>query len=82
MKVQMPSTWVGGDLLTTTTTMITAYTYAQKLHEVYQWRHGVFNRVRDADKVQPLAASDLLQLGSTPVEGGLQLDIRVAPKHF
>jgi len=59
-----------------------SYTYAQKLHEVYQWRHGVFNRVRDADKVQPLAASDLLQLGSTPVEGGLLLDIRVAPKHF
>lgn len=59
-----------------------SYTYEQKLNEVYQWRHGVFNRVRDADKARSLAPEELARLGSTPAEGGIQLDIRVAPRHF
>lgn len=58
------------------------YTYEQKLNEVYQWRNGVFNRIRDAKKAKPLAARELVQLSSTPAEGGIQLDIRVGPRHF
>ncbi len=31
-----------------------SYTYEQKLDEVYQWRNGVFSRLRDAKKIKPL----------------------------
>jgi hypothetical protein len=58
------------------------YTYEQKLNDVYQWRNGVFNRVRDANKIQPLSAADLARLSATPARGGLQLDIRATPKAF
>lgn len=58
------------------------YTYEQKLNEVYQWRNGVFNSIRDAKKAKPLAARELTQLGSTPADGGIQLDIRVGPRYF
>lgn len=59
-----------------------SYTYEEKLNEVYQWRHGVFNRRRDAHKIRPLAPEELARLTSTPTAGGLQLDIRVAPRNF
>jgi hypothetical protein len=58
------------------------YTYEQKLDEVYQWRNGVFSRSRDAKKIKPLSPSELSRLGNTPAAGGIQLDIRVSPRHF
>ncbi|GAB3537776.1 hypothetical protein GCM10027343_01790 [Noviherbaspirillum agri] len=59
-----------------------SYTYEEKLHEVYQWRHGVFSRTRDAHKVQPLRAEDFERLGRTPEQGGLVLDSRLVPYFF
>lgn len=58
------------------------YTYEEKMNEVYQWRHGVFSRTRDADKVRPLHADDYERLGQTPEDKGMVLDIRVAPYFF
>ena len=59
-----------------------SYTYEQKLDEVYQWRNGVFSRQRDAKKIKPLTAEEQALLGNTPDDGGLELDIRVAPRYF
>lgn len=59
-----------------------AYTYEEKLNEVYQWRNGVFNRIRDAEKARPLAAEDFERLGKPPTEGGLVIDFRVFPYSF
>ena len=58
------------------------YTYEQKLDEVYQWRNGVFSRLRDAKKIKPLTVEEQARLGSTPDQGGIQLDIRVVPRYF
>ncbi len=59
-----------------------SYTYEEKLDEVYQWRNGVFSRSRDAKKIKPLSAEELALLGTTPANGGLQLDIRAVPRNF
>jgi hypothetical protein len=59
-----------------------SYTYEEKLNEVYQWRHEVFSRSRDADKVRPLTPEQLSGLSRTPANGGLQLDYRVSPRLF
>jgi len=59
-----------------------AYTYEQKLDEVYQWRNGVFNRSRDAKSIKPLTPEALARLTGTPASGGIQLDIRVGPRLF
>ncbi|MFC6519280.1 hypothetical protein ACFQAT_05270 [Undibacterium arcticum] len=59
-----------------------AYTYSEKVDEVYQWRHGVFSRSRDAHKIKPLSDGDVVRLSATPAEGGLLLDFRVAPYLF
>ena len=59
-----------------------SYTYEEKLNEVYQWRHEVFSRSRDADKEKPLTPTQLGQLGNAPANGGLQLDFRVSPRLF
>lgn len=59
-----------------------AYSYLQKLDEVYQWRHGVFNRHRDAAKIQPRSNEQFEQLGKTPSEGGLVHDFRVFPEFY
>lgn len=56
-----------------------AYTYDEKLDEVYQWRNGVFSRIRDADKRQWLSAADFDRLAGIPEAGGLVLDKRVVP---
>ena len=56
-----------------------SYFYQEKLDEVWQWRHGVFSRARDADKVQPLSAEDFKRLGRTPQDGGLVLSWRAFP---
>ncbi len=59
-----------------------AYTYKEKMHEVYQWRHKVFSRSRDVAKVRPLSAADFEQLTSTPQRGGIQMDFRAVPMLF
>lgn len=59
-----------------------AYAYRQKLDEVYQWRNGVFSRIRDAAKVKPLTDADVLRLSAPPSEGGLLNDFRVIPYFF
>jgi hypothetical protein len=59
-----------------------SYTYKEKLHEVYQWRHKVFSRERDVAKVHPLSAAEFEKLGSAPEHGGLELDYRMAPYNF
>lgn len=55
-----------------------AYTYREKLDEVYQWRNGVFSRSRDGDRIRPLTAEDLERLGKPPAAGGLVMDLRVS----
>ena len=55
------------------------YLYKEKLDEVWQWRHGVFSRERDQDKIEPLTDNDYLRLGRKPVDGGLVLDWRAFP---
>jgi hypothetical protein len=59
-----------------------SYTYEQKLDEVYQWRNGVFSRARDAKKIKRLTAEEQALLSNTPDDGGIELDIRVVPRHF
>ncbi|RTL29724.1 MAG: hypothetical protein EKK47_12560 [Burkholderiales bacterium] len=59
-----------------------AYSYEEKLGEVFQWRNGVFSRSRDADKIQPLNAQDIQKLGLKPVQGGLVKGYRVVPYLF
>ena len=59
-----------------------AYTYKEKMHEVYQWRHKVFSRGRDVARVRPLSAADFEQLAGTPAQGGIQMDYRAVPLLF
>lgn len=59
-----------------------AYSYREKLNEVFQWRHGVFNARRDAARVQPLSERDIERLGAAPAAGGLVTDKRVFPQFF
>ncbi|BBJ00283.1 hypothetical protein FGKAn22_19750 [Ferrigenium kumadai] len=59
-----------------------SYTYQQKLDEVYQWRNGVFSRLRDAEKIKPLTPEDVEILSRPPSEGGLLTDMRVFPYFF
>lgn len=57
-----------------------SYAYEEKLNEVWQWRNGVFSRVRDADKAKPLSPEDFERLGLSPEQGGLVLRWRAFPK--
>ena len=59
-----------------------AYTYQQKVDEVYQWRNGVFSRSRDFAKIKPLSPQDMERLSKTPAEGGILRDIRAFPYYF
>ncbi len=59
-----------------------SYSYLQKLDEVYQWRNGVFSRLRDAEKIRPLIPQDIERLSLSPAEGGLLKAIRVTPYFF
>lgn len=59
-----------------------SYTYEQKIDEVYQWRHGVFSRERDAEKIKPLTPEQQELLNSNPKGGGLLLDVRAVPRFF
>ena len=59
-----------------------AYSFHQKLDEVYQWRHGVFSRSRDAAKLQALSPDDFEVLANAPEDGGVLLPLRVSPYYF
>lgn len=59
-----------------------AYTYKEKMHEVYQWRNKVFSSRRDVAKVRPLTAADFEKLAGTPAQGGIQMDYRAVPLLF
>lgn len=59
-----------------------AYSYEEKLDEVYQWRNGVFSRSRDAAKIRPLTAEDIQHLSQRPANGGLVKGYRVVPYLF
>jgi hypothetical protein len=59
-----------------------SYSYREKMVEVYQWRHGVFNRLRDAAKMEVLTDAQIVGLSRSPGDGGIQLDIRASPRLF
>lgn len=59
-----------------------AYTYQQKMNEVFQWRNGVFSRTRDAAKIKLLSPQDMEHLSMSPAEGGMLTDLRVFPYYF
>jgi hypothetical protein len=59
-----------------------SFTYAEKLEEVYQWRFGVFNRVRDRAKRHSLSPDDRARLSQAPEDGGLQMQFRAVPRRF
>ncbi len=59
-----------------------AFTYVEKLDEVFQWRNGVFSRIQDAFKRKPLDPSDLERLSSSPNAGGLVEEWRLVPQFF
>ncbi len=58
------------------------YTFLEKLDDVYQWRHGVFSRSRDAGKIVRLNAADYANLSGSPADGGLLLPLRASPYFF
>lgn len=58
------------------------FSFREKLDEVYQWRHQVFSRTRDADKIVPLSEAELDRLGRPPEAGGLLLTLRTMPYFF
>jgi len=59
-----------------------AFTYEEKLDEVFQWRNGVFSRKRDAGKRRPLSALAYERLGTSPSQGGIVKTWRMAPDLF
>jgi hypothetical protein len=59
-----------------------AFTYAEKLDEVFQWRNGVFSRIQDSVKRKPLDTQDLERLSSSPKAGGLVEEWRLVPEFF
>ncbi len=59
-----------------------AYTFEEKLDEVYQWRHGVFNRTRDAARIEKLSSASYVRLSWPPRLGGLVLRLRAVPYQF
>jgi hypothetical protein len=58
------------------------YTFEEKIDQVYQWRHQVFNRVRDKEKIVPLAKADFDRLRKSPEDGGLLASFRTMPYFF
>lgn len=57
-----------------------SFRFEQKVHEVYQWRHGVFSRSRDADKVVPITPAMMKDLVQSPERGGLLVAHRLVPR--
>ncbi len=58
------------------------YTYEQKLHEVYQWRHGVFSQSAHYEKAELLSKDKLKELGKDLENGGVVLSVRAMPDFF
>ena len=58
------------------------YLYHEKITEVYQWKQGVFNRVRDYDKLAPVSSELLDQLSQSPRNGGFVLRYRAVPYFY
>jgi Protein-glutamine gamma-glutamyltransferase len=56
-----------------------SYTYKEKVNEVYQWRHEVFSRSRDFKKIVPISDDEYENLGKTPEDGGILLNVRLSP---
>jgi hypothetical protein len=59
-----------------------AYSYREKLNQVYQWRHGVFGSRGAAARLETLSAQDIERLGAAPAKGGLVTDRRTFPQLF
>jgi hypothetical protein len=59
-----------------------AFTYEEKLDEVYQWRNGVFDRIKDAAKRRLLTEQQLDRMSASPPRGGMLEDWRIAPDFF
>ena len=60
------------------------YTFEEKLDDVYQWRHRVFNRGRASDRarIEPLSADDYERLSKPPEAGGMLQPLRTMPYYF
>lgn len=60
------------------------YTFEEKLDDVYQWRHRVFNRGRASDRarIQPLSGEDYERLSRPPAAGGMLQPLRTTPYYF
>lgn len=58
------------------------YTFAQKLSEVYQWRHGVFSASRDYEQIEVLSTARLDALSQSLENGGIVLPVRAVPFSF
>lgn len=60
------------------------YTFEEKLDDVYQWRHRVFNRGRASDRarIEPLSAQDYERLSRPPEAGGMLQPLRTMPYYF
>ena len=59
-----------------------AYSYRQKMNEVFQWRNGVFSRTRNGYKATPLSEKNYLTLSESPERGGQVLPYRAVPYFF
>ncbi|MQY51141.1 hypothetical protein [Rhodocyclus gracilis] len=59
-----------------------SFTFEEKLDDIYQWRHAVFNRQRDRDNIQPLSSHDYERLSQSPERGGLLTTLRTTPCYF
>lgn len=59
-----------------------AYSYREKLDQVFQWRNGVFSARRDAARARFLSERDIERLGAVPTKGGLVTDRRIVPQFF
>jgi hypothetical protein len=59
-----------------------AFSYAEKLDEVYQWRNSVFSRIQDAPKRKLIDVEAFEHLSASPKAGGLVETWRVVPGFF
>ena len=58
------------------------YLYTEKLKEVYNWRFGVFSRLRDYERLRPMSEDMYHALSQAPQKGGLVFQNRAIPRFF
>lgn len=58
------------------------YSTVEKINDVYQWRHGVFDRPRDLHKEEKVSAEFLENLLAPLSKGGMLVPIRAVPYFF